>query len=147
MSYNCGMTAKLFSAKPGRQISIFLENRPGALSEVIDTLRESGINMRALSLSEGLDIGYLRIIVDEHDRAVDVLRRAGHLVIEREIVLLKVSNEPGGLATAVDAWARAGINIEYAYSADDESADKSLIVARVNDLKKAIEVLHPASES
>lgn len=137
------MSGKLYSAKKGRQISVFLENRPGSLSEVIDTLRESNINMLALSLSEGLDIGYLRIIVDRHDEAVEVLRRAGHLVIEREVILLTVSNEPGGLASAVDVWAKAGINIEYAYSADDADAEKSLIVARVNDIEKALAVLHP----
>lgn len=133
---------KLFSAKPGMQISIFLENRPGTLSEVIDLLREHGINMLALSLSEGLDIGYLRIIVDDHPKAVEVLRRHGHLVIEREVALLAVANEPGGLASAVDVWAKAGINVEYAYSADDAQADQSLIIARVNDLSKAIKALH-----
>ena len=132
---------KLFSAKPGRQISIFLENRPGTLSEVIDLLREQGINMLALSLSEGLDIGYLRIIVDRHEQAVSALRRKGHLVIERDVALLAVANEPGGLASAIDVWARAGINVEYAYSADDAEPDQSLIVARVNDLPRAIETL------
>lgn len=132
---------KLFSAKPGRQISIFLENRPGTLSEVIDLLRENGINMLALSLSEGLDIGYLRIIVDDHDKAVAVLRKKGNLVIERDVALLAVANEPGGLASAIDVWAKAGINVEYAYSADDARPDQSLIVARVNDLDKAIQAL------
>jgi hypothetical protein len=133
---------KLFSAKAGKQISIFLENRPGTLSEVIDLLREKGVNMLALSLSEGLDIGYLRIIVDSHERAVSELRAKGHLVIERDVALLAVANEPGGLASAIDVWAKAGINVEYAYSADDASPDQSLIVARVNDLPKAIQALH-----
>lgn len=132
---------KLFSAKKGRQISIFLENRPGTLSEVIDNLREGGVNMLALSLSEGLDIGYLRIIVDQHANAIALLKKTGHLVIERDVALLAVANEPGGLASAIDAWAKAGINVEYAYSADDARADQSLIVARVNDLDKAIRVL------
>ena len=132
---------KLFSAKAGKQISVFLENRPGTLSEVIDLLREKGINMLALSLSEGLDIGYLRIIVDHPERAVAELRAKGHLVIERDVALLAVANEPGGLASAIDVWAKAGINVEYAYSADDASPDQSLIVARVNDLAKAIQAL------
>lgn len=135
------MSKKLFSAKAGQQISVFLENRPGTLSEVIDTLREGGVNMMALSLSEGLDIGYLRIIVDHHDEAVKLLKRKGHLVIEREVVLLAVANEPGGLARAIDVWAKAGINVEYAYSADDAAPERSLIVARVNDVKKALSVL------
>jgi len=135
------MSKKLFSAKAGRQISVFLENRPGTLSEVIDTLREGGVNMMALSLSEGLDIGYLRIIVDRHDEAVKLLKSKGHLVIERDVVLLAVANEPGGLARAIDVWAKAGINVEYAYSADDAAPERSLIVARVNDVKKALSVL------
>jgi hypothetical protein len=135
------MSKKLFSAKAGKQISVFLENRPGTLSEVIDTLREGGINMMALSLSEGLDIGYLRIIVDHHEAAVKWLRAKGQLVIERDVVLLAVANKPGGLASAIDVWARAGINVEYAYSADDAEPDRSLIVVRVNDVAKAIAAL------
>ena len=135
------MGNKLFSAKPGKQISVFLENRPGALSEVIDTLREGGVNMMALSLSEGLDIGYLRIIVDHHAKAVKWLRDHGHLVIERDVVLLAVANQPGGLASAIDVWAKAGVNVEYAYSADDAAPDRSLIVVRVQDVKKAIAAL------
>lgn len=134
---------KLFSAKKGRQIAVFIDNRPGALGEVIDTLREGGVNMLALSLSEGLEIGYLRIIVDKQEQAVKVLKAAGHLVIERDVVLLEVANQPGGLASAIDQWAKAGINIEYAYSADDNVKDRSLIVVRVPDADKAIQVLHP----
>ena len=135
------MTNKLFSAKAGKQISVFLENRPGTLSEVIDALREGGINMMALSLSEGLDIGYLRIIVSDHEAAVKLLRGRGQLVIERDVVLLAVANEPGGLSRAIDVWARAGINVEYAYSADDAAPERSLIVARVTDVEKAIAAL------
>jgi hypothetical protein len=135
---------KLFSAKCGRQISIFIDNRLGALGEVIDTLRAGGVNMLALSLSEGLEIGYLRLIVDQQAQAVKVLRAAGHLVIERDVVLLEVANKPGGLASAIDQWAKAGVNIEYAYSADDNVKDRSLIVVRVADPEKAIRILHPA---
>ena len=132
------MSNKRFSAKAGKQISVFLENRPGTLSEVINALREGGVNMMALSLSEGLDIGYLRIIVDHHEAAVKLLRAKGHLVIERDVALLTVANEPGGLACAIEVWAKSGINVEYAYSADDAAPDRSLIVARVNDVAKAI---------
>lgn len=135
------MSNKLFSAKAGKQISVFLENRPGTLSGVIDALREGGINMAALSLSEGLDIGYLRIIVDQHEAAVKLLRSQGQLVIEREVILLTVAHAPGGLASAIDVWAKAGINVEYAYSADDADPGRSLIVARVNDVDKALAAL------
>ena len=132
---------KLYSARIGKQISVFLENRPGTLSGVIDRLREQGVNMLALSLSEGLEVGYLRIIVDDHKKAVRVLRDKGQLVIERDVILLEVANAPGGMASAIDAWAKAGLNIEYAYSATGPGSDVSLIVARLNDTEAALRAL------
>jgi hypothetical protein len=134
---------KLFSAHVGKQISIFIENRPGTLGHVIDLLRAEGINMLALSLSEGLEGGYLRVIVDQrkHGQAVRVLRAKGILVIERVVVLLEVANQPGGMASAIDLWAKAGINIEYAYSATGPGADHSLIIARVPNAREAIAAL------
>jgi hypothetical protein len=91
------MNAKLFTARIGHQISVFIENRPGTLGSVIDVLRENNINMLALSLSEGLEIGYLRVTVDNLAEARLCLQKSGHLVLEREVLLLEVANEPGGL--------------------------------------------------
>lgn len=132
---------KLYSARLGHQISVFIENRPGSLAEVIDILRDKQVNMFALSLNEGLDIGYLRITVDKLDLAKKTLENAGHLVLDREVVLLEVANQPGGFAAASDRWAKSGINIEYAYSATSPSPDRSVIVVRVADPRKALAVL------
>ena len=132
---------KLFSAKAGKQISIFLENRPGTLSEVVDLLRKHQVNMLALSLSEGLDVGYVRIIVNNFKKARTVLEANKHLVLVKDVVLLEVANQPGGMASAIDKWAKAGINLEYAYSATGPGTDHSLIVARVNDPALAIRTL------
>jgi hypothetical protein len=108
---------------------------------VIDLLGEHKINMTALALSEGLEIGYLRIIVDNPARARTVLHGKGHLVIERDVVLLEVANEPGGMAAAVDKLARAGVNVEYAYSGNSLSNTHSVIIVRVNDVRAALKVL------
>ena len=132
---------KLYSAKIGHQISVFIENRPGAMAQVMDILRDAKVNMLALALNEGLDIGYLRITVDDLSGAKKALESAEHLVIEREVILLEVANKPGGFASASDRWAKAGINIEYAYSATSPSSDRSVIVVRVGDAKKALAVL------
>ena len=132
---------RLFSARAGHQITVFIENKPGTLAAVIDKLRDGNVNMLALSLNEGLDIGYLRIAVDKLAAAKKILDEAGQLVIDHTVVLLEVANEPGGLAAASDRWAKAGINIEYAYSATSPSPDRSVIVVRVNDPKRAIAVL------
>ena len=138
---------KLFSAREGLQISIFIENRPGTLGQVIDLLRANKVNMLALSLSEGLEFGYCRIVVDEYERAVAALRSHGHLVLEKKVVLLEVANKPGGLAAAIDRWARAGINIEYAYSAAGQGTGNSLIVAKVDHPRKAIAALGLAART
>ena len=132
---------KLYSAKIGHQISVFIENRPGAMAQVMDILRDAKVNMLALALNEGLDIGYLRITVDQLAAAKKALESAEHLVIEREVILLEVVNKPGGFAAAGDRLAKAGINIEYAYSATSPSSDRSVIVVRVGDAKKALAVL------
>lgn len=132
---------KLFSAKAGKQISIFIDNRPGSLAAVIDLLRENDINMTALSLSEGLEIGYLRIIVDNPGKAKRVLHGKGHLVIERDVLLLDVANEPGGMAAAIDKLARAGVNVEYAYSGNSLSNTHSVIIVRVGNTRAALRVL------
>jgi hypothetical protein len=136
---------KLFSAKAGKQISIFIDNRPGSLASVIDLLGEYGLNMTALSLSEGLELGYLRIIVEQHAEAVKVLRAKKHLVIERDVLLLEVANEPGGMASAIDRLARGGVNVEYAYSGNSFSNSHSLIVVRVLDVANARKVLAAAT--
>ena len=79
---------QLFSAKIGQEISIFIENRPGTLSSVIDTLREAGVNMLALSMSEGQDAGYVRIVADRVPAAVQALEGARHLLRVRDVVLI-----------------------------------------------------------
>ncbi len=135
------MAKKLFSAKAGKQISIFIDNRPGSLARVIDLLGENDLNMTALSLSEGLELGYLRIIVDNHPAAVKVLRANGHLVIERDVLILEVANEPGGMASAIDKLAKNGVNVEYAYSGNSLKDDHSRIIVRVTDARRGLAVL------
>lgn len=133
---------KLFSAKAGKQISIFIENRPGSLAEVIDVLGANGINMLALTLSEGLELGYLRIVVDkQHEEAKKILHAKGNLVLDRDVILVEVANEPGGLASAIDKLVKAQINVEYAYSANSLKDGHSLIVIKVGDVAKAVKIL------
>ena len=132
---------KLLSVKRGKQLSVFVENRPGSLAKVIDLLRENGVNMLALSLSEGLELGYLRIIADRSDEAKNVLYKNGHLVFDRDVILLEVINQPGGLAAPIDILAKAGVNLDYAYCASGSTPDRSLIVVRPDDMEKAMKVL------
>jgi len=137
-----GMNSKSYSARIGHQISVFVENRPGTLGGVIDILRENKVNMLALSLSEGLEIGYLRITVDKLAEAKASLQQAGQLVLEREVLLIEVDNSPGALAAVVDQLAKRGVNIEYAYSANSPAPNRSMIVVRVTDPQGALVLLN-----
>jgi hypothetical protein len=135
------MSQVLFDAKPGKQISVLLENVPGTLSSVVHLLGGEGINILALSLAEGLDHGYVRMVVDQHDKAVQILKDKGGLVLIRDVVLLELANRAGSLAEISSIWAKAGINIEYAYCANSPSVDKGLVVLKVDDTAKALKVL------
>jgi hypothetical protein len=131
----------LHSAKPGRQVSVFLEDEPGTLAAVTNLLGQHGINIFALSLAEGVGHGYLRMVVDKPDEAVRVLRDSDELVMEREVLLLELSNQPGSLGRVARRLADAGINLEYAYCAGGPSVDRGLVVVRVGDHAKALKIL------
>ncbi len=131
----------LFSARVGTQISVFLEDEPGMLAGVAELLGKHGINVYALSLAEGLGHGYVRMVVDKPDEAKRVLRAAEELIMERDVLLLELSNRPGSLAVVARHMADAGINLEYAYCAGGPSVDKGLVVVRVNDTNKAVSIL------
>lgn len=136
------MTDKvLHSAKLGKQLSVFVEDQPGTLAAITSLLGKNGINIYALTLAEGLGHGYVRMVVDKHDEAVKVLRAAEELTIERDVVLLELSNAPGSLGRVAGALGAAGVNLEYAYCAGGPSVDKGLVVVRAGDSAKALKVL------
>ncbi len=132
----------LFSAGAGRQISVFLEDKPGTLAAATGLLGRHGINIFALSLAEGLGHGYVRMVVDRPAKALQVLKAADELVMEREVLLLELANRPGSLAAVARKLGEAGINIEYAYCAGGPRVeDRGLVVVRVDNTKKALKVL------
>lgn len=131
----------LHNAKLGKQLSVFVEDQPGTLAAIANLLGEKGINIYALTLAEGLGHGYVRMVVDKHDEAVKVLRAAEELTIERDVILLELSNQPGSLGRVGETLAASGVNLEYAYCAGGPSVDKGLVVVRADDSSKALRVL------
>jgi hypothetical protein len=123
------------------QLSIFLENTAGRLREVTGILRDAQINIRALSLAETADFGILRVIVNDPQKAMQALRNAHFTVRETPILAVEVPDRPGGLHSLLEALANEGINIEYVYGFVEKRSDNALIVIRVEDPDRAIEVL------
>lgn len=125
----------------GKQISVFLDNKPGTLAAACEYLGENGVNIYALTMMGGIDHGYGRLVVDDHDKAVKLLHEKGYLVLERDVVLLEISNAPGCLGTVTRLWADAGINVEYAYCAGGPSVDQGMVVVKVDNTDQALVLL------
>jgi len=131
----------LFRATKGNQLSVFLDNEPGSLAEVCTLLGEAGVNMHALTVADGIDHGYLRIVVDDEKKAVDLLEEKGYMAFRREVLMVEIGNTPGTFGAITDAWRKNEININYAYSATGPDVDRAMLIVHVNDIDKAIECL------
>lgn len=127
-----------------RQISIFLENKPGQLSQICKALAEADINIATLSLADTSDFGIVRMIVDDHEKAKEVLIGDGHAVKVSEVVAVCVPDSPGGMAGVTAVLDAAGANIEYSYAFSFHKGEKAVLVFRFSDNRKAAEVLAAA---
>ena len=124
-----------------QQLSVFLENRAGQLSEVTDLLAKNGIDMQALNIAETADYGVLRLIVDTPQRAAALLKEHGFIVRETPVVQAPVPDKPGGLNAVLRAVAAADIDIEYMYSVLGQRNGLAYMVFRVADPEKLDGVL------
>ena len=95
-----------------RQISVFMDNKPGQLSGVMEIIKESGINVRALSLADTKDFGILRIIVHDTEKAVDALKDAGYAVTVNEIVAITIPDSHGQLSRVLEILGKDNVNLE-----------------------------------
>jgi hypothetical protein len=124
------------------QLALFLDNKPGTLARVCDTLSAEKINIYALSTSDTVDHSVVRLVVSDPRKALLLIEEHGALVVESDVLLLEGTNKPGSLARICDRLSEAKINIEYAYCATPPSAKKGLLILRVSDPKKALKVLN-----
>jgi hypothetical protein len=122
-----------------KQLSIFLENKPGVLAEVCKTLGAHEINIRGLSVSDTVDHAVVRLVVNDPQKALHVLGDHGALVVETDVLGVNMVDKPGELAKVAAEFARAKVNIEYAYGSCDDT--EGTIFFRVSDEKKALKVL------
>ena len=127
-----------------RQISIFLENKPGQLSAICRDLADAGINIATLSLADTADFGIARLIVDDHERAKAVLAERGHVVNVREVIGVCVPDRPGGMAEVMSVLDNADVNVEYSYAFAFHKGEKAVLVFRFSDNDKAEAALKAA---
>ena len=127
-----------------RQISMFIENKPGQLSTVCSDLAETGVNIATLSLADAADFGIVRMIVDDHEKAKMVLAEKGHIATVREVIAVCVPDRPGGMAEVMQVLDEAEANIEYSYAFAFHKGEKAVLVFRFDDNDKAERALKGA---
>ena len=123
------------------QISIFLENKPGALESVTRLLKDADINIRSLSLADTSDFGILRLIVNDTNKALRVLNDNGLRVSRTSVVAVEVPDRPGGLHSILAVLAQQRINVEYLYAFIEKSGENAVIIFRFDSPDDAVDVL------
>lgn len=128
-----------------KQVSVFLENKSGRLSEVTQILGNAGLNMSAFTIADTSDFGILRLIVSDPERAREILKKNNFSVQLTDVVLIKSPNKPGGLAKMLNILHAEQIFIEYmyAFSTNDDSA---VIVIRPTNVQKCLDILQNHKE-
>jgi hypothetical protein len=126
------------------QLSVFLENKPGRLSEPCKVLAEAGISIVTLSLADTEQFGILRLIVEDWQKARKALADSGAVVNATEVVATEVEDRPGGLADLLTILEKGGVNIEYMYAFTFGRQDRAVLIFRFEDPDAAIEVLQGA---
>ena len=124
------------------QISVFLENRAGQLAEITGILAENNIDLRAISIAETADYGVLRLIVGDAEKATSTLMQHGYLLSMTPVLVVAVSDEPGGIAPVLATLAEGNIDIEYMYSLFTHIEGKAYIVFRVADADRFVALLN-----
>ncbi len=123
-----------------KQISVFMENQPGRLSEMASALGEAGINIMALTVAESSDFGVIRMIVTDFEKARKVLKERKFTVTETEVLAVEIPDQPGSLGKVLKVFAENRLNVEYMYAFVSRRQD-ALIVFRFDDPDRAVESL------
>jgi hypothetical protein len=124
-----------------KQLSLFLENKPGALSAPVKILAGAKINILTLTIAEAQQYGILRLIVRDWEAAKKLLEKNGLLVKVTDVLAIEVADRPGGLARILGVLEKAGINLEYMYAFTLKLESTGVLLFRFDDPDKAIAVL------
>jgi hypothetical protein len=124
-----------------KQLSLFLENKPGALNRPVRALAAAQHNILALSVAEADQFGILRLIVRDWQGAQELLQKQGFLVKLTDVVAVEVPDRPGGLADILDVLDRAQVNVEFMYAFTEKPLGRAALVFRFDDPDRALGLL------
>ena len=126
-----------------KQLSIFIENKTGRLTEVTRLLGKAGINLSAFSMAESSDFGIMRVVLSDPQTACKILTDNGFTVTLSDVVCLFVPNTPGTLSTALTILSDHNVAVDYMYAFAMD--DIARVVIRPNDVHRCVEVLQKSN--
>lgn len=124
-----------------KQISVFLENKPGRLSEAAEVLANNGIDISALSLADTDEYGVLRMIVSDPDKAKNALGESGVICKVTDALVVAIDDRPGGFSESLRILTDNGIEVKYMYACVSREQGKAIMVLSVADPAKADELI------
>lgn len=124
-----------------KQISVFLENKPGRLSEAAEVLAKNGIDISALSLADTDEYGVLRMIVSDPDKAKNALSESGVICKVTDALVVAIDDRPGGFSESLRILTDNGIEVKYMYACVSREQGKAIMVLSVADPAKADELI------
>ena len=125
-----------------KQLSVFVENRAGRLSAITRMMANDGVNIRAMSIADTKDFGILRLIVDDSEKAMKVLKDNNFAVTITNVMAINIADRPGGLAEAMECLYKNNISEEYMYAAFINSADETAyLILRVDKTDEGVTAL------
>lgn len=124
-----------------KQVSVFVENTTGRLAEITRALADSNIDLKAASIAETVDFGILRFIVENPAEAVAILKDKGFTASVTDVVAVELSDKPGGFADVLEVLAKENVDVNYIYSAIHSKKGTAMIVLKVEEPGKVIDIL------
>ncbi|MGN1059938.1 MAG: acetolactate synthase, partial [Clostridia bacterium] len=121
--------------------SVFVENARGKLSNITTILAEGGINIRALSIADTTDFGILRLIVQDPDKAVEILSQHDIMVKSTEVIVVEITDEPAGLNKALCLLRDSDVALEYLYAFVSKKENEAYVIMKTDNAEAAVQAL------
>ena len=128
------------------QLLVLAANRPGTLANICGTLADANINIRGISVVDHVDHALIRIVAEDHAKAIHLLGEAGLPVLEDEVIRAEMGTGPGALDIVAEAISEAGLDIHYAYASEPPGGGPATLIIKTSDDKTAIKALRKKLE-
>jgi hypothetical protein len=124
-----------------KQISVSLENIPGAFSIISELLGREGVNIRAISVADTSDMSTVRFVVDDPEKALNILKGNGYKPKETDVIAVETPDHPGGVNAVLKPLKNAGINVHYLYPHLGRINNNAIVILGVDKTEEAQKVL------